>query len=104
MSGIGRECGSARFSPCCKRRSRNPVSRRAASDIGGVLISPWSTIRLLPSIKAKGYTKIDIESTHRSSVNIVYATYKFFTQARESVVAAQRRVAYKFKSRPHEQA
>src|SRR5712692_8153846 len=48
MTGIGREWGKLRFSPCCNRRRRNPVSRRAASDIGGVRISPLSSIRLLP--------------------------------------------------------
>src|SRR5689334_5825469 len=37
---IGRECGKPISSPCCNRRSRNPASRRASVDKGGVLISP----------------------------------------------------------------
>src|SRR5713101_3993690 len=36
MVGIGRECGSAKFSPRCRRRSRTPASMRAPKVKGGV--------------------------------------------------------------------
>lgn len=41
-TGIGRECGSPRDSPCCNNLSKYPASRRAAWENGGVLISPRS--------------------------------------------------------------
>ena len=39
---MGRDWGNPRFSPCCKRLSRKPVSSRAAFEKGGVLTCPWS--------------------------------------------------------------
>jgi hypothetical protein len=42
IEGIGRDCGILSFSPCWRRRSRNPVSIRAALENGGVLTWPWS--------------------------------------------------------------
>jgi hypothetical protein len=43
--GIGREAGNPMDSPCCKRRRRNPVSRRAWRDKGGDLTSPCNQAR-----------------------------------------------------------
>lgn len=40
--GIGRECGRLNSSPRCKGRSRNPASRRASVENGGVFTSPRS--------------------------------------------------------------
>lgn len=45
IEGMGRDEGSDSLSPSCKRRSRNPASRRASSDQGGVFTSPWSQTR-----------------------------------------------------------
>ncbi len=39
-TGIGREWGIASICPFCSNRSRHPASIRAASEKGGVLISP----------------------------------------------------------------
>ena len=42
MDGIGRDSGSERLSPRCKRRNSIPASMRALAESGGVLISPRS--------------------------------------------------------------
>jgi hypothetical protein len=40
MAGIGRECGISIRRPCWSFRIRNPISRRALWERGGVLTSP----------------------------------------------------------------
>src|SRR5258708_38329255 len=49
MAGIGRECGSDKFSPRCRRRSKTPASMRAPKVKGGVFTSPRSQTRGLSS-------------------------------------------------------
>jgi hypothetical protein len=62
MLGIGRECGKPSKSPCCRRRKRKPASRRADSDMGGVLISPRRIISALPFIGGQHYIGFDIKA------------------------------------------
>ncbi len=98
MFGIRRDCGRARTSPCCNRRSRNPVSRRADSDIGGVLISPRRIISALPFTGEERYIRTGIiarpacaanrsSSTASAAFSDIQARYlsKFVTGRRRSV-------------------
>src|SRR5438093_635550 len=65
MVGIGRECGSPKFSPRCRRRSKTPASMRAPKLKGGVFTSPRSQTRGLSSaaiVPNRVYVRCDMRA------------------------------------------
>ena len=67
MSGIGRDCGKDKSTPCCNCLKRYPASLRASVDSGGVLISPCKMKSSLSPSDAidREYAKLAILTTKK---------------------------------------
>jgi hypothetical protein len=73
MLGMGLECGIEDCSPSCNSRSSIPISRRAATLMGGVFTSPCNQRNGFPFMLA-AYTMSDVAYCQMTLAHDSYAT------------------------------